>query len=113
MELRCACDEEVLRAHRSAGWSVDTIRGVQPFLSRRQERATRSSTSRGARAFRHDTFACRRVRRDRIVMRKITMIGVFLAGLLRLFMSLCGGGFLLTMAIDSLSNIIRAVQSCQ
>ncbi len=46
-------------------------------------------------------------------MRKITIIGVFLAGLLGLFMSLCGGGFFVTMAYDSVRNIIRSGQQDQ
>ena len=41
-------------------------------------------------------------------MRKIIIIGAFVAGLLGLFMSLCGGGFFVMMAYDSVRNIIRS-----
>jgi len=46
-------------------------------------------------------------------MRKIIIIGAFLAGLLGLFMSLCGGGFFVMMAYDSVRNIIRSGQQDQ
>ena len=46
-------------------------------------------------------------------MRKITIIGALLAGLLGLFMSLCGGGFFVMMAYDSVRNIIRSGQQDQ
>ncbi len=35
------------------------------------------------------------------MMRKIAIIGAFLAGLLGLFMSLCGGGFFIMLASNS------------
>jgi hypothetical protein len=41
-------------------------------------------------------------------MRKITIVGAILAGLVGLFMSVCGGGFFVMMAYDSVSNIIRS-----
>jgi Na+/melibiose symporter-like transporter len=43
-------------------------------------------------------------------MRKITIIGAFLAGLVGLFMSVCGGGFFVTMAYDFVRNIFRGRQ---
>jgi hypothetical protein len=46
-------------------------------------------------------------------MRQIIIIGAFLAGLLGLFMSLCGGGFFVMMAYDSVRNIIRPGQQDQ
>ena len=46
-------------------------------------------------------------------MRKITIVGTFLAGLLGLFMSLCGGGFFVVMAYDSVRNIMRSGQPNQ
>ena len=46
-------------------------------------------------------------------MRQITIIGAFLAGLLGLFMSLCGGGFFVVMAYDSVRNIVRSGQHNQ
>jgi membrane protein implicated in regulation of membrane protease activity len=46
-------------------------------------------------------------------MRKITIIGALLAGLIGLFMSLCGGGFFLVMAYNSVTNIIRSGQQDQ
>jgi hypothetical protein len=41
-------------------------------------------------------------------VRKVIIIGAFLAGLLGLFMSLCGGGFFVMMAYDSVRNVIRS-----
>ena len=46
-------------------------------------------------------------------MRKIVIILAFLAGLLGLFMSLCGGGFFVTMAYDAVNAIIRSRQPDQ
>ena len=41
-------------------------------------------------------------------MRKITIILAFLAGLVGLLMSLCGGGFFLMMAYGSVRNIFQS-----
>jgi hypothetical protein len=46
-------------------------------------------------------------------MREITIIGAFLAGLLGLFMRLCGGGFCVVMAYDSVRTILRSSQHDQ
>ena len=43
-------------------------------------------------------------------MRKITIIGAFLAGLVGLFMSVCGGGFFVTMAYNFVRDIFRGQQ---
>lgn len=42
------------------------------------------------------------------MMRKVIIIGAFLAGLLGLFMSLCGGGFFVMMTFESIKNIVRS-----
>ena len=57
--------------------------------------------------------AGRCIRRDGIVMRQIIIVVVFLAGLLGLLMSLCGGGFFVVMAYGALSNIFRSGQQGQ
>jgi len=41
-------------------------------------------------------------------MRKIAIVGAFLAGLAGLCMSICGGGFFVTMAYDSARNIFQS-----
>ena len=42
------------------------------------------------------------------MMRKIAIVGAFLAGLAGLCMSICGGGFFVTMAYDSARNIFQS-----
>jgi prolipoprotein diacylglyceryltransferase len=71
--------------------------------------AARSSASRGTRAFYRGT-AGHCIRRGRIVMRKIAIIGAFLAGLVGLLMSVCGGGFFLLIGYQAAKGIFQEGQ---
>jgi hypothetical protein len=46
-------------------------------------------------------------------MRKITIVGAIFAGLVGLFMSVCGGGFFVMLAYNFVINIIRSGQQNQ
>jgi hypothetical protein len=41
-------------------------------------------------------------------MRVILIVGALLLGLVGLFMSICGGGFFIRMAYDSVANLVRS-----
>jgi hypothetical protein len=41
-------------------------------------------------------------------MRQIAIVGAFLAGLAGLCMSVCGGGFFVVMAYDSVRNVFQS-----